>query len=65
MTNPFEDTTQQFLVLVNSLGQYSLWPYGMTIPQGWDVKLGPSDREVCLDFVDKNWTNLRPGSSAE
>jgi len=34
MVNPFEDETGQFLVLVNSEGQYSLWPAFSCIAEG-------------------------------
>ena len=41
MTNPFEDDTAEFLVLINDEGQYSLWPAHLDVPLGWR-KTGPA-----------------------
>ncbi|MEU6466565.1 MbtH family NRPS accessory protein [Streptomyces sp. NPDC046976] len=32
MTNPFDDTGRSYVVLRNSLTEYSLWPVGSTVP---------------------------------
>lgn len=62
MTNPFDDETGDFLVLVNDEGQYSLWPSHLEIPAGWRPT-GPSGaRKVCLDWIDEHWTDMRPKS---
>ena len=65
MTNPFEDNVEKtgvFLVLVNDEGQHSLWPQFAAVPAGWNIEFGPSGRQACLDFVEKNWTDMRPKS---
>ncbi len=60
MTNPFEDETGEFVVLVNDEGQYSLWPTFKDIPAGWTT-VGPrGKRQECLDWVAANWTDMRP-----
>jgi MbtH protein len=60
MTNPFEDDTAQFLVLINDEGQYSLWPAHLDVPLGWR-KTGPAGtRKVCLAWIEENWTDMRP-----
>lgn len=62
MTNPFEKEDQQFLVLVNDEGQYSLWPDFKTIPNGW-IAVGPhGSRKECLEWIEANWTDMRPKS---
>ncbi len=62
MTNPFDDETGEFRVLVNHEGQHSLWPGSMAVPAGW-TPVGPTgDRRTCLDWIDANWTDLRPAS---
>lgn len=58
--NPFEDDEAQFLVLVNNEGQYSLWPAFAGIPAGWDRIFGPSERESCLAFTEREWMDMRP-----
>jgi MbtH protein len=62
MTNPFEDEDGSYLVLVNGENQHSLWPQFAAVPSGWKVVLGPDSRQECLDYVDKNWTDMRPAS---
>ncbi|OON81672.1 MbtH family protein [Streptomyces tsukubensis] len=61
-TNPFDDPEGRFLVLVNGEGQHSLWPSFAEVPGGWTVALGENSREVCLEFIEANWTDLRPRS---
>ncbi len=49
-------------VLVNDEDQYSLWPALKAAPQGW-VQVGPTgSRQACLDFIEANWTDMRPRS---
>jgi uncharacterized protein YbdZ (MbtH family) len=62
MTNPFEDEDGEYLVLVNDEGQYSLWPGFRLIPAGWTA-VGPKrKRQECLDWIETNWTDMRPKS---
>lgn len=62
MTNPFEDPDASYLVLVNDEGQHSLWPTFIDVPAGWRSVFGESSRQECLDYVEKNWTDMRPNS---
>lgn len=65
MTNPFEDNDGTYLVLVNDEGQHSLWPSSIDVPAGWTVAHGQDTRQSCLDYVERNWTDMRPRSLAE
>ena len=60
MTNPFDDEDSTFAVLVNALGQHSLWPAFAGLPDGWAVVHGPAGRADCLEYVNETWTDLRP-----
>ncbi|MGW7072636.1 MbtH family protein [Streptomyces sp. NPDC054855] len=62
MTNPFDDTEGKFLVLMNQEEQYSLWPSYIEVPQGWRTVLEETDRDICIEFIEKNWTDMRPKS---
>ncbi|MFE9724822.1 MbtH family protein [Streptomyces sp. NPDC005794] len=62
MTNPFEDENGTYLVLVNDEGQHSLWPAFAEVPGGWTVAHQEDTRQACLDYVEQNWTDLRPRS---
>ncbi|OZD08142.1 MbtH family protein [Rhodococcus sp. 06-235-1A] len=59
-TNPFDNDDLTFSVLVNAAGQHSLWPQFAAVPGGWDVAFGPASRTECLDYVEENWTDMRP-----
>ena len=61
-TNPFEDDTAAYRVLVNDEGQHSLWPDHLAIPAGWRSVFGPDLRAACLLFTAQAWTDLRPVS---
>jgi MbtH protein len=61
-TNPFEDEDAKYLVLINGEGQHSLWPVFADVPGGWEVIFGEDGRQACLDFIEKNWTDMRPTS---
>ncbi|MEZ3183054.1 MbtH family protein [Streptomyces pimonensis] len=65
MTNPFENDDAQYLVLVNDELQHSLWPVFADVPAGWTVALPAASRQECLDYVEKNWTDMRPKSLAD
>ena len=65
MANPFEDDNGDYLVLINDEGQYSLWPSFRDVPAGWQT-VGPrGERKVCLDYIEQNWTDMRPRSLIE
>jgi MbtH protein len=61
-TNPFEDEDANYFVLINDEGQHSLWPVFADVPDGWEVIFGEDKRQACLDFIEKNWTDMRPNS---
>jgi uncharacterized protein YbdZ (MbtH family) len=63
-SNLFDDADSQFLVLANEENQHSLWPARIPVPDGWSVMFGTADRASCLDYVEQNWTDLRPASLA-
>jgi MbtH protein len=62
LANTFADENGMHLVLVNAEGQHSLWPQSIGIPAGWTSTYGPDTRQACLEFVNKNWTDMRPKS---
>ena len=65
MTNPFEDETGSFYVLVNEEDQHSLWPAFAEIPTGWTAVHGKDTRQNCLEYVESHWTDMRPKSLVE
>ncbi|KAB2339842.1 MULTISPECIES: MbtH family protein [Actinomadura] len=65
MTNPFEDPDGTYVVLTNDEGQHSLWPSFAEVPAGWTVAKTEDTRQACLDYVNDNWTDMRPKSLIE
>ena len=62
MSNPFENKDGSYLVLINQERQYSLWPAFADVPPGWTVAHPQDSREVCLNFINQAWTDMRPQS---
>jgi uncharacterized protein YbdZ (MbtH family) len=60
--NPFDDDSGTFWVLVNDEEQHSLWPVFADIPAGWRVVYGEADRAACMDYIERNWADIRPRS---
>lgn len=65
MSNPFEDENGEYLVLTNAEEQYSLWPSFAEVPAGWKIVKENDGRQACLDFINENWTDMRPKSLVE
>jgi MbtH protein len=62
VADPFENEDASYFVLVNHLGQHSLWPEVIEVPSGWQVVLRLSRRQECLDYVAANLTDIMPRS---
>ncbi|MGP8298083.1 MbtH family protein [Streptomyces inhibens] len=62
MSNPLDEPDSLFVVLTNHEAQYSLWPVFAELPDGWTVAHPESDRQTCLDYIEKEWTDMRPKS---
>jgi MbtH protein len=60
--NPFDDEDGTFYVVVNDENQHSLWPTFAPVPEGWRVVFGAESRGHCLEYVEEQWTDLRPRS---
>jgi uncharacterized protein YbdZ (MbtH family) len=62
--NSFDDNGR-FFVSINDEEQHSLWPTFADVPAGWRVVYGETDRAACQDYVEQNWTDIRPKSLRE
>jgi MbtH protein len=63
--NPFENEDGIYSVLVNAEGQHSLWPMEIAVPKGWEVVYSEQSRVACLEYIEENWTDMRPWSLQE
>ncbi|MFG2225135.1 MbtH family protein [Streptomyces sp. NPDC048644] len=52
--------SETFRVVVNGEEQYSIWPAGREMPDGWFDEGTSGSREECLEHVERVWTDMRP-----
>lgn len=62
MTNPFDNEDLSFFVLKNQEDQYSLWPAFAEVPGGWDIVFGEGSHGDAVNYIEENWTDMRPKS---
>ncbi|MER7181588.1 MbtH family protein [Streptomyces hyaluromycini] len=58
----FDDENAPYLVVVNDEEQYSIWPDGREVPNGWYTVGEARSREECLGYIEEVWTDMRPRS---
>lgn len=63
--NPFEDPDGRFLVVANDEYQHSIWPTFVDVPAGWRIVHDEDTRDGCLEYVERNWPDIRPRSVRE
>ncbi|MGW0533978.1 MbtH family protein [Streptomyces sp. NPDC003032] len=49
-----------FSVVLNAEEQYSVWPQGKDIPDGWRADGVTGTKEECLSHIAEVWTDMRP-----
>ncbi|RUL77682.1 MbtH family protein [Dyella choica] len=54
--------SQLYEVVVNQEDQYSIWPVGKIVPNGWILVGKQGTKEACLDYIGDVWTDMRPRS---
>ncbi len=52
----------RYVVVINDDEQYSVWPAGRVIPNGWSALDVRASKDECLDYIEKVWTDMRPRS---
>lgn len=55
----------EFAVLVNDEGQYSIWPSSQDVPAGWRIVFPQGTKAEALAFIESEWTDMRPKSLQE
>ena len=51
-----------FKVVINHEEQYSIYPAIRENPYGWKDAGFEGTKQECLDYIEKNWADLRPNS---
>lgn len=54
------DSEITYAVVVNGEEQYSIWPTGREIPDGWREVGVTGTKQECLAHVEEVWTDMRP-----
>lgn len=49
-----------YAVVVNDEEQYSIWPEGRELPDGWRKVGVTGTKQECLAHVEEVWTDMRP-----
>ena len=49
-----------FTVVVNELGQYSLWRAGAGVPPGWRRRSAAMPESECLAVIERSWRDMAP-----
>lgn len=55
-----DDDGRRYVVVVNHEEQYSIWPEGREIPDGWRAEGMAGEKQACLSHIEKVWTDMRP-----
>ncbi len=50
----------EFVVVLNHEGQYSIWPAAREIPPPWRSVGMRGTRDACLEHIRTVWTDMRP-----
>ena len=61
----FDDESINYFVVMNDEEQYSIWPEGRDVPEGWAVVGDSRPRADCLEYIEQVWTDMRPKSVRE
>lgn len=60
MNDKLDSQEPQYVVVVNLEEQYSVWPVGKQIPEGWRATGASGDKQECLNHIAEVWTDMRP-----
>jgi MbtH protein len=52
----------EYQVVVNDEEQYSINPTHLPVPAGWRAAGVEGEKQVCLDWIEQHWTDMRPAS---
>jgi MbtH protein len=55
-----ESGERSYQVVVNGEEQYSIWPVGRGIPEGWQADGPAGTQDECIGYIERVWTDMRP-----
>ncbi|ERN42080.1 hypothetical protein KR51_00012520 [Rubidibacter lacunae KORDI 51-2] len=60
MTIENSSESQRYKVVCNHEEQYSIWPADRENALGWNDAGLSGTKQECLDYIEENWTDMRP-----
>ena len=63
--NSFDDDNGSLFVLINDEEQHSPRQTSADVPAGWRMAYRGTDGAACVDYIEQNWTDIRPKSLRE
>jgi MbtH protein len=60
MSRATADNEPLYKVVINHEEQYSIWPADRENPPGWQDAGKIGAKQVCLDYIEEVWTDMRP-----
>lgn len=60
-----DDDDRTYRVVINHEEQYSIWPEGRDVPDGWSEVGVSGPKPDCLAHIRQVWTDMRPRSLRE
>ncbi len=60
MATDDDEDTATYQVVINDEEQYSIWPASSAPPAGWRTDGTRGSKTLCLEHIDKVWTDMRP-----
>ena len=57
-----DDDGVTYDVVINAEEQYSIWPLGRDLPEGWKTTGFSGSRDECFEHISSVWEDLRPKS---
>jgi MbtH protein len=58
-----EQTDLEYTVVLNDEEQYSIYPAGRPLPDGWRAVGVTGGKAECLAHIEQVWTDMRPLSA--
>lgn len=55
-----EEDDMTYTVVMNHEEQYSIWPTGRDLPNGWREAGKSGTKAECLAYIDEHWVDMRP-----
>lgn len=55
-----DEKEEEFNVVINPEGQYSIWFADREPPAGWSLEGKKGTKQACLEHISAVWTDMRP-----